>query len=219
MAYNVKNWNDIENYLFETYGIESAYDDKLHDLMDRHDKQVYHKALLTNNNMEKEIPIENSVPVIQCNDIKATLLSTGEHAQYEDIIPYIDENWWLRSPGLPWNAANEVRYIRGTDCLRCSHTAHLGVRPAFVLSTPDASLYKAGDKVQIANFECPCTVLESNNGSLYVLADQLIGYRIFDKETNVWEKSCLKEWLDSYKEYVFDRKDQTEELEGDYDLE
>lgn len=61
----------------------------------------------------------------------------------------------------------------------------------------------------------------SDNGRmLYVLADDFISYHIFDKETNDWEKSSLKDWLNDYKEQVFDKESHYYfEPEDDYDLE
>lgn len=213
MAYNVKNWNNIENYLFETYGIESAYDDKLHDLMSKHDEQIYNEALRTKNNPVKENrePIENSLPVIQYNDVKATLLSLSEYNQYKDIIPrmhaYTDCHvWWLRpsvGDSLDSDSTNSVYACpREEDYLiKTGIKTENYIRPLFCISTPDASLYEAGDKVYIAGLKYDCTVLKSDkHDTVYALYDASIGCRCFDQESNDWERSEIKVYLDNFLE-------------------
>lgn len=39
------SWSKIENYLFETYGLEGYYDDKLCRLMEKHDKEIQNNTI------------------------------------------------------------------------------------------------------------------------------------------------------------------------------
>lgn len=150
-----------------------------------------------------------NVPVVKCNSIQATLLSKHEYDEYKNIIPHLPAYWWLRSPGERSNDAACV-YSHGTTHIDGVHadSKAVGVRPAFFVSISEGSEFKAEDKLKLPYVDYDCTVLNvSDNGRmLYVLADDFISYHIFDKETNDWEKSSLKDWLNDYKEQVFDKE-------------
>lgn len=97
--------------------------------------------------------------------------------------------WWLRSPGYFQDDAACVSgggsvYYLGDDV----NDVGVCVRPAFVIPGLDSKIY---DKVHVG--ECVCTVVDKD----LVLADDVVCYHRFDTDSNDWDKSELKAFIES----------------------
>lgn len=153
---------------------------------------------------------------LECRVDEITLLSIEEYEQHKPVIPCIDDFWWLRSPGyFSYNAAGVFDY--GTVYDFGVYDTTIGVRPALHISVLDSSEFSKGGSIEI--FDKTWTVLDVKEDQIYVLADEIIAQRGFDKESNNWETSELKVWLQEWlkeqqKEYD---KDEIEKEEAEYE--
>lgn len=129
--------------------------------------------------------------------VEATLLSTEEYERYAHIIPLVKGVWWLRSPSPNSEAAACVSYsgaVYGYGYY--VYRTNFGVRPAFRINLPDSYLFNAGDKIYVHGLECTVLNTNADKNEFYVLSDTVITRRRFDKESNDWETSELKAYLD-----------------------
>lgn len=133
-----------------------------------------------------------------------TLLSTEDYEKYEPIIPVIrDDRWWLRSPSYDQDRAvfvltNGSIHKLGYGVYYCDSA----VRPALILELEVSNnlfWYKperlVGTKIKYGNYKW--TILDADFGELYVLCDELIARHRFDPKSNDWDKSELKQWLET----------------------
>ena len=122
-----------------------------------------------------------------------TLLSGAEYEKYRNIIPEIDVNWWLRSPGedCPSSFVSWLDHNVSGHCYLPEWESY--VRPAVYLGGVNAS---AGDKISL--FAEQWTVLDVHDDIAYVLCDTTIALRRFDKRSCGWEDSELKRWLEKW---------------------
>ena len=130
------------------------------------------------------------------NNIEITLLSSEEYQRYKKYIPPIDSNvWWLRDacPGYDSAAccaSNTSPYIVGGI-----HNETIGVRPVLQINIENNKALQPGDKIRIGskNF----TIIWWDGDGLFALCDECIATRRFDTDSNKWETSELKEWLET----------------------
>ena len=133
---------------------------------------------------------------------KITLLSLEEYTKNEKIIPVIEEYWWLRTPGDNFNACYVYPNGNADACGFHVYLETISVRPALKLNLEfDDPLYwhrtktLVGAKIKYGKYTW--TILNTKNGELYALCDEVISKHYFDEETNIWEESELKHWLET----------------------
>ena len=123
----------------------------------------------------------------------ATLLSIEEYEKYKIQIPAVNYWWWLRSPG------NFQDYAAGV-CLdgsashigRRVYYSNYGVRPVLKIKNFQSSNLKIGDEFIIKDVKF--TVISEN----YAITNDIICNRGFDKKTNIYEKSEIKQFVDDW---------------------
>ena len=135
---------------------------------------------------------EISIKRFDSEDIEeVTLLSKEEWELCRDICPNCIGCWWLQSPGLARGFAaivyaggsvDKIGYIVDYD--------PLFVRPAFILRD-SLPLLKRGDHVFVGNI--PCTVVSS----VVVFADYPVCMHGFDEDSNDYETSEIKKYINS----------------------
>lgn len=120
---------------------------------------------------------------------KITLLSTEEAEKVPVSIRACGDWWWLRSPGGYQFSAASVNYVGGIF-ERGSYVNYdyIAIRPAFRLNNLNS---KIGDKILIN--KTWCTVIDKG----LVLTDYLICKHKFDSESNDWETSEIKRFINS----------------------
>lgn len=121
-----------------------------------------------------------------------TLLSSKEYDEYKDIIPIIDEWWWLRSPGNHQFFATEV-FNDGSRCSRYVSIVSGCVRPALIGNFKSSNLH-CGDKFIFIGYNW--TVLNDR----LALCDDVVGKTYFRKDANAsdandFKHSDIKKWL------------------------
>lgn len=119
-----------------------------------------------------------------------TLLSVEEAKKIPQSIRARGEWCWLRSPGFKQGYAAYIMY--GGGVIDVGHNVNYdnyAVRPAFRINNLECEI---GDKIMVG--KTWCTVVDEG----LALADCTIGddHR-FDKESNDWETSELKAFIES----------------------
>lgn len=118
-----------------------------------------------------------------------TLLSVEEAKKIHQSIRARGEWCWLRSPGFKQGYAAYIMY--GGGVIDVGHNVNYDnytVRPAFRINNLKSEI---GDRIMIG--ETWCTVIDEG----LILADYSICEHRFDKNSNVWEISELKEFINS----------------------
>ena len=119
-----------------------------------------------------------------------TLLTVEEYRKYKSTVPNIEDWWWLRSPG---NADDRAAYVcpkgavlsRG-DGIRSDDDA---VRPAL---KSDEIILDVGEQfIALGN---RWTVI----GKGIAISNGIVATHRYDSDSNVWETSELKEWLEAW---------------------
>ena len=133
--------------------------------------------------------------VIQETEIEildVILLSIEEYMENKDLIPLIDDWWWLRSPG---DYQNFAAYINNDgDVNDCGSNVNRGgnaVRPALKIGNPES--LNPGEKFQCAGYLW--TMLRGN----LALCDSSIGETAFsNKDSNDYETSAVKRYVEKW---------------------
>lgn len=136
-----------------------------------------------------------------------SLLTEEQYYKYNSIIPTpvfpkFCWFWWLRTSysGYTYNVRAVINngVIDNHYCYR----DYGGVRPFCIFGLDVSEIqfwYKPerliGQKIKHGKYYW--TVLGTNLGELYALCDIVIAKRCFDPDTNVWERSELKQWLET----------------------
>ena len=125
---------------------------------------------------------------------KIFLISIEEYEKYKKHIPYINSWWWLRSPGFYSNCAAHV--VNDGSVSNYGNDVFLSndaVRPALKISNPEFDPLKIGER--FVKYSFPWIKIDNN----LAIAEVLIAFRRFDKESNEYETSeirqFLKDWL------------------------
>lgn len=128
------------------------------------------------------------------NDIKITLLTDEEYRQYKKIIPFIEQSWWLRSPGI--NSIN-ANYVDWNGILYDSRYVNdpLEIRPALRMQLSNPKSLGPGDHIRIGSKSF--IVLSWEENELFALCDEMIASRRFDPYNNEWKSSELRQWLET----------------------
>lgn len=132
---------------------------------------------------------------MECEVMGATILTAEEYERYQHLIPIVGNWWWLRSPiyndgGVAnVNTNGNVNYANRTN-------TNGALRPALILRVVDSKFFNPGDKLEIKGIQY--TVLDISDGSVFVLSDEIIVKRRFDGNSNNWETSELKEYLEDW---------------------
>lgn len=132
----------------------------------------------------------SDIKKISIDDVKEITLLTIEQAERLTSKQLErDYWWWLRSPGSFQDPAacvfNDGSIYYSGICVSFDDVC---VRPVFII--PNLNL-KIGDKIQVEN--CMCTIIEEN----LAFAENGVCKHFFDYETNNWETSELKRYIES----------------------
>jgi hypothetical protein len=131
------------------------------------------------------------------------ILNKAEYKKSRSFIPAINDPWWLRDFGTSKQYVCCVGTNGNIDAggLNISND-YVGVRPAcvFELDAADFMFWHKpetliGTKVEFGANEW--TILDAKNGSVYAVCNSIIEHHRFDSNTNVWEESELKQWLET----------------------
>ena len=125
-----------------------------------------------------------------------TLLSKEEYKENKNLIPLINEWWWLRSPGSYQDNAVIVfpdgplfDYNVNKDCVV--------VRPALKIKNHKSYVFLPGDTIRVA--DTMWTILRDG----LAICDEYIGRMCFRKDfqaidANDYEKSDVKKFVDKW---------------------
>ena len=137
---------------------------------------------------------ELSISLSAADDV--FLLSAEEWEQAKNVpnVPIRARDWWwLRSPGTYSNYAASVYFGGDIDNYgRHVYRRDGCVRPAFRIFHLSAKGYKPGDKITVEN-KTVCTVISED----VALADDIVCQHRFDANSNEWETSELKAFINS----------------------
>ena len=130
-----------------------------------------------------------------------TLLSEEEYMQYKFLIPPLKDWWWLKTPSM---VTDFVRVVQPNgDISHKSCYGHCGgVRPVlkFDLEMADPLFWHKTESLigsKIKYGRCEWVVLDVENNEIYALCNYLLEEKHFDDCDNIWEKSKLKNWLET----------------------
>ncbi len=128
---------------------------------------------------------------IKLNITGITLLDKIEYKKARMNVPKHDKWWWLRTGAFASKYVTNV----GSDCsfhdsIVCNHDG--GVRPALIFS-PSSSLLHTGDKVYLWDYIW--TVINEDG---MMLCDSILDERRFDAESNDYETSEIKKYLENW---------------------
>ena len=122
------------------------------------------------------------------------LLSIEEYEKYKGVIPVIGSWWWLRSPGSLSLDASSVNYDGSVNADGNLVRGTLGIRPAFRVQKSEILNLKIGDRKIYYDF--PFIKIDED----LLIAEVPIAFEKFDDESNDYEKSYVKRFLEEWKE-------------------
>lgn len=109
-----------------------------------------------------------------------------------EFIPVLDEAWRLKDPAAV--------YDNYTYCVTADNElwendiqAAVGIRPILIVNFDE----KVEPETKVSLLGYNWTVLFSP-GTTFLLCDEIIDYQRFDRNTNIFEKSELKVWLEEW---------------------
>lgn len=126
---------------------------------------------------------------LKSGDYEITLLTIEECKSHGGIIPWTDDCWWLRSPGAGSSLAAYVIYYGDFDYYGDLVDNSLGIRPALkskILNLPIGEKFAA---------ICNRWVMIDDG---FAISEDVISRRRYDADSNEWETSELKEWLEKW---------------------
>lgn len=134
---------------------------------------------------------------IDVDVIGITLLSVEEARKVDENIRYIDEYWWLRSPGFDDFLAAVVGGDGYVYDFGSNAGNKYGLRPALKISNMESSNLGVGDKFTLADEQW--IVISENTA----LCRRVVGKTEFRKDwkkpdANDYEKSDIKAWLEKW---------------------
>lgn len=138
---------------------------------------------------------------MECKVLEATILTLEEYDRYQHLIPDVENWWWLRSPR---NYAYGLAHVFTDGTVGSANRAATngGLRPALKLKVGKCKYLAPGDKLELKGAEY--TVMDIADDVVFVLSDEIIARRQFDKTSNQWETSELKEYLENWVEQEFE---------------
>lgn len=126
--------------------------------------------------------------------VELFLLSVEEYEKYKDVIPVIGSWWWLRSPGLDSSCAAYVYYDGSVDTRGDLVFSSSGIRPAFRVQKSEILNLQIGDRKSCYDF--PFVKIDDD----LLIAEVPIAFDKFDDDSNDYEKSYVKRFLEKWKE-------------------
>lgn len=164
--------------------------------------------------------IEKLITIKQESNIEitgATLLSLEEYNNYKNIIPHLDKNWWLRSPGY---RSRDAAFVYGVDGYVFDNGFNVpnpfGVRPVLQINLSSSNL-SVGDEFVIGKHKF--TVISES----YAISNSNIGWCPFRKDykadnANNYEASDVKKFVDEWyeeltKEHEISKEEEEIEIE------
>ena len=131
-----------------------------------------------------------------------TLLTDEEYEKYKPHIPSMYRSWWLQAPGSSRDTVCTVDYTGNINSDAYTANCIISVRPVLVfdLDMSDPRFWYRSEKLAGQKFEYgkyTWTFLDVKLGKMSVICDSVIAKRCFDPESNNWDKSELKSWLET----------------------
>lgn len=126
--------------------------------------------------------------------VELFLLSVEEYEKYKDVIPVIGSWWWLRSPGYFSNGAAGVDSDGSVDAGGYGVNDARGIRPAFRVQKSEILNLQIGDRKSCYDF--PFVKIDDD----LLIAEVPIAFDKFDDDSNDYEKSYVKRFLEKWKE-------------------
>ena len=126
------------------------------------------------------------------------VFSVEEYNKYKSLVPVIKSFWWLRTPACLVRRVCCVQNDGNIDNIGCEISYKVGVRPVCVFDIKFADpvfWYKIGSKIKYGKYNW--TVVDIQNSELFALCDDIIGFHCFDEESDAWQESRLKTWLEA----------------------
>jgi hypothetical protein len=132
--------------------------------------------------------------------VKADLLSVNEYLLYKDNISSIETPWWLKTAYSKHGNYVHVINNEGAIGYRFCSNKFTGVRPfcTFSLEPSDSLFWCNPEALVSSEFQMGgyyWTVLEYQSGDVYALCNDVVICRRFDKHTNEWSDSDLRDWV------------------------
>ena len=131
-------------------------------------------------------------------DDKIFLMSIDEYKFYKNRIPTLKTYWWLRSPGSDqYNAAlvnfdgfvlYDGLYVYGVD--NC-------IRPVIkLLRDSEYSSVDIGSKITFHNHRF--IIIDFDDDYIYAISISGLWYAHYDKDSNDYEDSYIRKWLNTW---------------------
>ena len=120
------------------------------------------------------------------------LLSVEEYEKYKGVIPVIGSWWWLRSPGINSTLAAFVYIDRSVSTYGFGVSLASGIRPAFRVQKSEISNLQIGYRKSCYDF--PFVKIDDD----LLIAEVPIAFDKFDDESNDYEKSYVKKFLEEW---------------------
>lgn len=130
-----------------------------------------------------------------------TLLSKKEYKEHKNIIPVINDCWWLKDPG---DTDEMAACVSGNTLNEKGYWVNIGykIRPALYLETEpvDSEFWSTsqsliGSVIQYGKYNW--TVLSACDNVLFVLCNTVVDACRFSYSDNNWEKSDVKWYLEN----------------------
>ncbi len=131
------------------------------------------------------------IPKFEPDEVEEIILLSIEEWEKAKKIPTVPDHtsrWWLRSPGENSDCACYIDYFGYVYGYCNTDLTVIGVRPTFKI--PGLS-FNVGEKIFVGN--TLCTVIYSE----YILSDSIICKHRFDENTNDYNKSEIKKFINS----------------------
>ena len=123
-------------------------------------------------------------------------LSDVQYEAYKHIIPSVPERWWLQTAASDSNTLVKTINNYGDEVLFPCTNETVYVRPALIINGP----MPVGCIVEFAGVKW--TVVSSIYKTVVAVCNNVIAQRQFDFNSNEWETSELKAWLEEWVEYI-----------------
>lgn len=143
------------------------------------------------------------------NIIGVTLLEKEDYLVNKDIISFLGERWWTRTPA-DFGDHTCVEVIEDPNYTIAGVNSFIAVRPALIVSSVSSRLVKKGDKYLLG--EMSWTAITGVNSNILLLADESIGRGQFRAgvraaDADDYEKSKIKKWLEEwYEDFLINYK-------------
>lgn len=153
--------------------------------------------------MEVKVLKEIKTTKEECiNIIGVTLLEKEDYLANKDIISFLGERWWTRTPA-DFGDHTCVEVIEDPNYSIAGVNSFMAVRPALIVSSVNSRLVKKGDKYLLGGMSW--TAIKRVDSNKLLLADESIGVKQFRAgvraaDADDYEKSKIKKWLEEWYE-------------------